>query len=170
MTTINRREYVEGELKKWNEEYEIPFEQVFDVKAILDLEYQFLSTPDDHIKTKSDIVHTMQRLKSGLRLKPKKNTYMISVDPFNSSVGEKISLSVDTLDNKTGELKSEYIDGVDYQDVAFSLIQIIKKIKPTKVFFDKTGKGLTLYDVVKFDLKKHDIQINNSGEITYLAE
>lgn len=170
MAFTNRREYVESEFAKWNNEYDIPFEQVFDVKAILDLEHQYLSTPDDHVKTKSDIVHTMQRLKSGLRLKCKNNAYMISIDPYNRLGLSQVDLSLHVLNLTNGELKNEYINGVDYADVSHKLVQKIKNVKPIKILCDKAGKGATLFDVLKMDLRKHEIKVENNGDVTYLGE
>jgi hypothetical protein len=68
-----RKEYIESEFKKWEEVYEIEFNQEFEIKALLDLQYQFSSTPREHVKTIGDLIHTMNQIKRNLNLKPKKN-------------------------------------------------------------------------------------------------
>jgi hypothetical protein len=64
----SRESYVESEYKKWEDKFEIPFEQEFNVKALLSLQYQFLNLPDEHIKTKADIVATISRINKDLNL------------------------------------------------------------------------------------------------------
>lgn len=66
-----REAYVEREYKKWEEQFVIPFEQEFNIKALLGLRHQFNNTSDEHIKTKVDLLHAMKRLQEDMNLKPK---------------------------------------------------------------------------------------------------
>jgi CRISPR/Cas system-associated protein Cas7 (RAMP superfamily) len=76
-----RVEWVESEYKKWEERFEIPFEQEFNIKALLGLRHQFTATQDDHVKTKMDLLWSMQKIESHLNLKPKKkNKYIETVE------------------------------------------------------------------------------------------
>lgn len=69
---VNRKEWVESEFKKWKERYEIPFEKEFNVKALLELKYQYYNTDDNHVKTKADLIHTIVKLQNDLNLKMKR--------------------------------------------------------------------------------------------------
>lgn len=73
MTNLASREsYIESEYKKWEERFEIPFQQEFNVKALLSLQYQFMSLPEDHTKAKADVIKTISDLNRNLNLKPKR--------------------------------------------------------------------------------------------------
>lgn len=73
MTNLASREsYIESEYKKWEERFEIPFQQEFNVKALLSLQHQFLSLPEDHTKAKADVIKTINDLQRNLDLKPKR--------------------------------------------------------------------------------------------------
>jgi hypothetical protein len=69
---LTRESYIESEYKKWEEKFEIPFEKEFDVRALLSLQHQFLTLPDEHIKTKADVISTLNKLNERLSLKEKK--------------------------------------------------------------------------------------------------
>lgn len=66
-----RKEYIESELNKWNEQYVIGFEQEFEIKAMLNMQYQFMITHHDHVKTQGDIIHNINQIKRNLDLKKK---------------------------------------------------------------------------------------------------
>jgi hypothetical protein len=66
-----RKEYIESEYKKWEEKFEIRFQDEFNLKAMIELQYQFEITPKEHIKTIGDIVHTKNQIMKNLNLKPK---------------------------------------------------------------------------------------------------
>lgn len=88
-----RKEFIESEYKKWEERYEINFEQEFDLKAMIELQYQFEITPKEHIKTIGDIVHTKNQIMKNLNLKKK---------PFKKKDGSKykILLLSDNIDSR----------------------------------------------------------------------
>jgi hypothetical protein len=73
MSMNKRSEYVEREFQKWSEIYEIPFDQEFEVKALLELQGQYNEIPDKHIRTKTDILNAIHGIKGRLRLKKKVN-------------------------------------------------------------------------------------------------
>jgi hypothetical protein len=73
---LTRKEYIESELGKWKEVYEINFQDEFDLKAMLDLQYQYMITPTEHIKTIGDIIHTKNQIMKNLNLKQKRNVSM----------------------------------------------------------------------------------------------
>lgn len=70
MENINRESYVESQLAKWRESYIVKPEQEFMLKAMFELQYQYKNTPDDHIKTKRDLIEAVQRIMSSLKLVP----------------------------------------------------------------------------------------------------
>lgn len=76
-----REQYVEREFKLWKDNYVITFDQEFIIKAMLGLQYQYNNTSDDHIKTKKDIIETIQRIKYGIKLNPNKdNRDQVTID------------------------------------------------------------------------------------------
>jgi uncharacterized protein YfbU (UPF0304 family) len=72
MNQASRVSYIEREYKKWEEKFEIPFELEFNVKALLSLQHQFMELPEEHVKTKADVMSTITRLQRDLNLKPKR--------------------------------------------------------------------------------------------------
>lgn len=79
MTELTRESYVESELTKWKENYIVRHEHEFSLRAMLELQYQFKNTPDDHVKAKKDLIDTIQRILLNLRLKPTLNTKQFKV-------------------------------------------------------------------------------------------
>ncbi len=65
------KELIKSEYKKWSEMYDIPFEKEFEVKALIELQCQYYATPNDHIRTKTDILNAIHNLKRNLGLKKK---------------------------------------------------------------------------------------------------
>ncbi|WP_442636463.1 hypothetical protein [Rossellomorea marisflavi] len=81
MSEITRESYVESELKKWAEKYEIGLEQEFLMTAILELQYQYKHSKDEHIKSKGDLLKTITHALRDLNLKLKKKvtTYKANI-------------------------------------------------------------------------------------------
>jgi hypothetical protein len=115
---VSRESYIESEFKKWEETFEIPFEQEFNLKALLALQHQFLTLPDEHIKTKADVMGTISRISKDLNLKRKrklsdseKYSIMFVVDDklqkdrledlFTLSISENNLESVHSSNNQT---------------------------------------------------------------------
>lgn len=74
MSDLTKEQFIEREYKSWKERFEAPYEQEFNVKAMFELQWQYSKTPSDHIKTKRDILETIQRILEGMKLKPNYNT------------------------------------------------------------------------------------------------
>lgn len=77
MTIANiaeREQWVESEFKKWEEEFIVPFELEFNVKALLDMRYLFLTTPSEHTRTKIDLLRAMEHLQDSFMGRLKKKT------------------------------------------------------------------------------------------------
>lgn len=68
---MSKLEYIEKEFEKWKQYYDIPFANEFNVKALLSLQYDFMSLPDDYVKSKKDLIEAMSVIKRDLYLKPK---------------------------------------------------------------------------------------------------
>lgn len=114
-----RKEYIESELNKWKELYEISFEQEFDLNALFSLQYQFTITPPDHVKTLGDIIHTKNQIMRNLYLKPavSKESFEVLVfvknhnqkaemhDLFSRLLSGKL-IENDLQINHTGKVKS----------------------------------------------------------------
>ncbi|MEI2465159.1 hypothetical protein [Niallia taxi] len=102
---LNKERYIDNELKKWEEKFIIPFEQEFEVAALIGLQYQYNSTQDDHIKTKTDIIQAMSKLKSDLNLK--RRTVLEDKDkPVTMFIGETkavVSELTDLISKTLGE-------------------------------------------------------------------
>lgn len=117
---VSRESYMESEFKKWQEKFEIPFEKEFDVKALLSLQYQFMVTPDEHIKSKKDLIDAIHRLQYNLKLEPVTNPDEFKIlaivnnqsqkgslfEMFKKLLGDKIiESSIKT--NSPGELRTK---------------------------------------------------------------
>lgn len=73
MSELTREQYVESEYEKWKERFKVPYEQEFNVKAMFELQWQYEKTPIEHIKTKRDILESIQRILHGMKLMPNYN-------------------------------------------------------------------------------------------------
>jgi len=84
--------YINKEYKIWEEKYQIPYEDEFNIKLLLQLRYDILHTKPELTKTKIDLIEMAQRIQSRLRLKEKQKTpnynYTIMV------IGDKLQLVV----------------------------------------------------------------------------
>ena len=72
-TLAQKNEYVEQKYVKWKEKYDIPDYEEFMLKVMFDLEHQYNNTPDEHIKTKSDILRTINDIKKDCNFKYSKS-------------------------------------------------------------------------------------------------
>jgi hypothetical protein len=64
-------ERVEREFSEWKEKYEIPFNQEFNVKMLLNLREAIDETPNEHIRNKRDLIHTAMDIEQRLHLTSK---------------------------------------------------------------------------------------------------
>lgn len=108
---VSRESYIESEYGKWEEKFTIPFEQEFNVKALLSLQHQFLTLPDDHVKAKSDIMSTILRISRDLNLKRRvrlQDSEKISLLFVTTNKGQRDVLE-DLLTSSTNNEKVESI-------------------------------------------------------------
>jgi hypothetical protein len=165
----SRHEYVEREFKKWSEEYVIPFDQEFEVKALLDLQWQFANTADDYIKSKTDIIVAIQRLKQGLKLKSRKKSNIFYINVFtgaNEDLLDRIWLYKMNLSE--GKIEKHYFWKKDLEDEIREITMLVKEERPSQIIIDKTGKGLVVFDKLRDEAKKYNFTIDEKGNITYL--
>ena len=69
--SLTKSEFIEREMKEWEEHFEIPFQSKYKVRMLHELRYTYGKTPDDHIKSKREIIEGIVRLERELNLKPK---------------------------------------------------------------------------------------------------
>jgi hypothetical protein len=167
---LTRESYIESELKKWKDYYEIGFDQEFELEALAKLKYQFTITPDDHVKTMSDILDTITRIKNKLDLKPKYKSslnvedWYINIDNY---VWEIIRLNHTTGEVKRIKLKED--KKYTTQDFAQLILDHVLEKKPYKLFIDKIGLGKGVYDSVKkLTETQIGIILNEDGKLSYL--
>ena len=79
-TLASKNEYVEQKYNKWKEKYDIPDYEEFMLKSMFDLEHQYNNTPDEHIKTKSDILRTINDIKKDCNFKYSKSQKIENID------------------------------------------------------------------------------------------
>jgi hypothetical protein len=65
------RESREREFKEWKERYEIPFDQEFNVKQLLQIREEIEETPTEHVRTRKDLIDIADRIQYHMRLNPK---------------------------------------------------------------------------------------------------
>ena len=64
-------EYVNGEYEKWQEIYEIPFKDEFNVRLLLQVRWDILHTQPEHTKTKLDLIRMAEDLRRSMRIEKK---------------------------------------------------------------------------------------------------
>ena len=63
------KDYVDNQYKEWQEKYDIPYEDEFNVKLLLQLRYDILTTKPEYTKTKLELIAMANSIQSRLRLK-----------------------------------------------------------------------------------------------------
>jgi len=156
-------EYIEREYKKWDEKYTIPFDDEFNIRLLIQLRYDILTTKPEHTKTKLELIEMTNRIQSRLKLKPIEkvvSTIPMYVDCVNLDTKKgklKIIIYIDNqiiiLDNRT------YLNSRDYARTIYELA----KSKNSIVYIDIHGFGMVVYDeLVGFkDLPVEKLQLIN---------
>jgi hypothetical protein len=72
MEIKNKKQYIDENLELWKENYNIPLDQEFNLKALFGLQYDFMTTPSEHVKAKKDLIEAMQLIQKNLNLTKKK--------------------------------------------------------------------------------------------------
>lgn len=188
LQNINERvEWVESEYKKWEEMYEILFEDEFNVKALLSLRHQFSATPDDHTKTKVDLLHAMKGLQRDLGLKPimrnslNSNTWYITIERLENKTA---CLFINAIKSKSDEVRiinvandmfrAKRVDPnttLDLGELVGLLFDKLLENRPNRIVFDKMGMGTAVYDQFISILRLNkNVSISNKGVLKYYNE
>lgn len=166
-TNAKRDEWVESEFKKWQENFIISFDEEFEVKAILDLQWQYKTVEDSHVKTKSDILSIVSRAKRDLMLKPKDREKIFLVEANNYSSGTDWSMRIGRYIPTNIEYISTFIHDKSLELCVEKLIEIVKIEKPSKILFNINEKGYSAYDNFIINVKKKNIHIESNGAVFY---
>lgn len=151
-TQTKRAEWVESEFKKWQEHFIISFDEEFEVKAILDLQWQYNNIEDNHVKSKSDILYTISRAKRDLGLKPRVKT---ESEVFHKIISESLPIGTKVITSEIGftlrdqnikfikEINSKAIDKNDHA------------LAVTKMFYKNNGNIEYVEDYSPFANEKY---------------
>lgn len=82
MLRQEREESMKNMLNQYYERYDIDFEQEFYVKELVKTKSLLQNTPDEHVKTKLDLMQLISRIEQQLNLKKKINTIPL-IDEFD---------------------------------------------------------------------------------------
>jgi glutaredoxin-related protein len=152
MNELTRESYVESELKKWKESYIIRLEQEFSIKAMLELQYQYNNTPDEHVKAKRDLIETITKINRDLRLKP-----VINKDKFKVLVIVNHDYEAVNIYNMFQKMLVDMIPFDDIQIASSGRVSIPKiSTKNFDIVIDKSNLSL-------LHGKKADYIVNLSG-------
>ncbi|GFN32588.1 hypothetical protein [Paenibacillus xylaniclasticus] len=66
--TKTKDEYVKENFKKWKEVYRFPAEYDFYIESLLDLQWSFKNIPNDHVKTKKELLDMIMRIQNNFPL------------------------------------------------------------------------------------------------------
>lgn len=113
----------EQKFKLWKEQYDIPYDEEFMVKTLLELEeeYESISKTSNTIMTRKTLLETISRLKASLRLIPKTvesnynilfignvNTQLSNIMEQVEAIVGKNNISAKTKTSKQLSLKTTY--------------------------------------------------------------
>lgn len=173
---MTRKEYIESELNKWKMNYEVNFNEEFDLRLMFDLQYQAMISPRDHVKTIGDIVHTINQIKRNLRFKPFSKvdgeTWIIDTHQHKEVDGGYVKLTLTKFLSDSdrvkvvGNLNRSKIGNL--KDLADLLFGKVRLEKPSRVLINQVGVGMGIYDHFReFISKSMEIKIEENGELKY---
>lgn len=168
---LAREEYIEREFIKWKENFVIPFEKEFLVKAVLYLQHQFQSLPEEYVKAKADVLATIKRTMHDLGLKPLHETQQESTHQgvtniaFVNGGASKTHLNIFNFEEGVIKYTNKYSGRVKDQILCF--LNIVDKYRPEKIIFDKRGIGEALYERFIEDAKSAGITVKENGLVIY---
>lgn len=143
---IHMAEYVNTEYQKWQEKYDILYEDEFNIRLLLQLRYDILTTKPEHTKTKLELIEMVNKIQSRLRLKSKiyQHNNIIYVDYIHTQGNEPDKV---IIYNKN---KMIILQNKDYkiQDYANVIMNMREENEFFTVYIDTTGYGLALYDAL----------------------
>ncbi len=88
---MNNKERAESLFNEYQEKYDIDFKDEFYVKELIKLKLQYQETPDEHIRTKTDLMNLILRMEQQLELKEKIHTIPL-IDEFDNW-GKEITIN-----------------------------------------------------------------------------
>lgn len=138
-------ERVQREFEKWQEKYEIPLHEEFQIKTLLQLqeEYDNIQANSNNTKTRDTLLHMIKQLHSSLLLKKKSENIMYVDVSHNFSKNKTIKISIYingeiyTIENESKELRFK-----DYTSIISSIANTHKAI----IYIDVNGFGIGLYE------------------------
>jgi len=159
-----QEEYIEEKCKLWNDIYLIPCDMGFMIRSMFELEYQFMTTPQEDVKTKKDILDMIHKISQSTRLKPQiKCTEPMYVDCiWTNGTGRDNNKVLIYVDKKLITLDSrKYQEPISMKSYA-NMIHNIAITKGYEVYVNTQGFGMSLYDhLMEFgDLKVCELGIS----------
>lgn len=150
-------EYVEKEYKKWEEQYDIPFEDEFNIRLLFQLRYDILHTKPEHTKTKKELIEAAHRIQQCLRIKPKinnKEKIVAYTDVHILPGTNHVKVTIYCRDI-IYTLNDPDLSMIDY---AVAIKNIFKDDDYVIFYIDTHGFGKALYDILKaekgFDVRE----------------
>jgi len=160
-----QEEYIEEKCKLWNDIYLIPCDMGFMIRSMFELEYQFMTTPQEDVKTKKDILDMIHKISQSTRLKPQiKCTEPMYVDCIWTEGRDSNKVLV-YVDKKMIVLDSRVtIKPMSIKDYA-NMIHDMAFKKEYEVYVNTQGFGMSLYEhLVEFgDLKVMELEVSRKG-------
>lgn len=148
-------EYVNGEYEKWQEIYEIPFKDEFNVRLLLQVRWDILHTQPEHTKTKLDLIRMAEDLRRSMRLekKPQPIHKIMYVDILRTE-GDKPIRMVIYYDDKMTILQYKDFKIDDYANMIQGMLN---ENEIATVYIDANGIGMYIYDCL-LGCKNIDVQ------------
>lgn len=129
MSRREREEAMRDMLNQYHDRYDIDFEQEFYVKELVKTKVLLQNTPDEHVKSKLDLMRLIANIEHQLSLKKKVNTIPlidefdytgndITIDTDNNSLILKLNIT-NILKNKlaTGKEQNKLIDVTGFRAI-----------------------------------------------------
>ena len=160
-----QEEYIEEKCKLWNDIYLIPCDMGLMIRSMFELEYQFMTTPQEDVKTKKDILDMIHKISQSTRLKPQiKCTEPMYVDCIwtEGRDSNKVLIYVDkklvTFDSR------RYQEPISIKSYA-NMIHDIAFKNEYEIYVNTQGFGMSLYEyLIEFgDLKVMELEVSRKG-------
>lgn len=160
-----QEEYVVEKCKLWNDIYIIPCDMGFIIRAMFELEYQFMTTPQEDLKTKREILDMIHKISQYTRLKPQiKCTEPMYVDCIwtegkdSNKVLVYVNKKLFVLDPR------QHQQPVNIKSYA-NMIYDMAFEKEYEVYVNTQGFGMSLYEhLMEFGgLKVKELTVNRKG-------
>ena len=158
-------EYIEEKFAFWNEKYNIPYNSVFIIRSLFELEYQFMMTPLEHVKTKRDILDMIQKINQSIRLNPKIECAEPMYIDCIWTEGRDSNKVLIYVDRKLVVLDPRrYQQPVNIKSYA-NMIHDMAFKKGYEIYVNTQGFGMGLYDcLMEFgDLKVCELVVSRKG-------